>query len=71
MKDERDKIVAIKKRHSGLLQEAGELNTMICTYGCRYRSVADKCEHPRHMMKKYPQHMPTAPLCRAENCPRN
>ena len=72
MKDQRDQIVKVKEAHTNLLLKISEMNTRFRTLGCRYRNEFNTlCEHPRHMMKKYPQHVPAPPQCSIEKCPRN
>jgi len=72
MADQRDQIVKTKAAHAALMVKVGELQTRFVKLGCRYRNQFNTlCEHPRHMMKKYPQHQPSPPQCSTENCPRN
>ena len=69
-KDQRDRII---KERARIVDLENALNMAIDAFkqvGCRYRE-GGWCKHPRHMMKKYPQHKPMPKDCLPNNCPRN
>jgi hypothetical protein len=73
MKDQRDKIIKEKGRLIDLENELSMARAAFRQTGCRYRALSpsEMCNHPRHMMKKYPQHVPQPPRCAPGDCPRN
>lgn len=71
MKDQREEILRIRKDYVNALGKVGKLEAVFISTGCRYRNDNDTCGHPRHNMKKYPQHQPGPVLCEPNVCPRN
>ena len=71
MKDEREKVIRLKRDYEATIVKQKSLAAAFQKVGCRYRNDLDtKCGHPRHNMKKYPQHQPRPPVCSPDVCPR-
>jgi hypothetical protein len=72
MKDERERIINERNKFQAMKTELGMMESAFTQIGCRYRRDGTTlCEHPRWMLKKYPQHEPYPKDCNPEVCPRN